>query len=332
MREERRRILEMLEAGKVSVDEAARLLESLGKGAMAEWMPERWVQAVTQAVDRVGARVRSPVEHRVEELTGDLVAEQGGVELDVEFATESLRVMSHALPGWRLVLAKDGLAGADGIGHYRVESGPGRLWIRREDAPRGPFGPLAAMGMRRITLYLPQDVAVRGRVRLSNGALRVTGLRVDGVHLETGNGRVALNAAGGRAVVEAGNGSVRVSGPLEQLHASSANGAVDVEDGGSQEASYRLRSYNGRVRALLRPQPGWSAKVEAESGVGPVHVRVPGMEVDSQRLGAGQRVRATVVGDPSPSRHLVLVAVTGNGRVDVDAIEPHMGAVTVEGA
>lgn len=332
MQEERRRILELLEAGKVSVDEAARLLESLGKGVIADLMPERWMQAFSQAVDRVGARVRSPVEHRVEELTGELAAERDGVELDIEFATESLRLMAHSLPGWRLVLAKDGLAGTDGIGHYRVQAGPGRLWIRREDLPRGPFGPFSLMGMRRVTLYLPQEVMVRGRVRMSNGSLRMSGLRADGVHLETGNGRVVLNAAGGRAVVEAGNGSVRVTGPLEGLEASSANGAVDVEDGGSQEASYRLRSYNGRVRALLRPTPGWSALVEAESGVGPVHVRVPGMDVDVQRLGAGQRVRGAVVGDPSPSRHVGLVALTGNGRVDVDAIEPHGGAVTVEGA
>ena len=159
-----------------------------------------------------------------------------------------------------------------GKGNITLRVAQGSVWsIDYDDARKGDAleverdGDTLRVRQRRggrldVRLTAPLELETID-LRAGAGRVEVEGARGH-IHLDSGNGAVALREAGGAATLKTGNGDVDVDGFDGELTAASGNGRVRVARLGGQAT---LRTANGRVE--VRDSNG---SVEAHSGNGDV--------------------------------------------------------------
>lgn len=257
------RIAELLESGKITADEARRLIEALEDAPPA-------AAAAGEAAG--GAAVQ--VKLRRAELTVRAVAgldaprlEGGAERVDLERAADGWR-LSDRTSGLEIggllgflrgaVLRKVALLVPEGA-RLSVRLGQGTLRTQgRLDALEGELG----QGTARIA------EAARVRFEVGQGTLVVE--RAEALDLEMGQGTVeaAARLAEGRHRVEAGMGSVRIDlleGSDVVVSARVGMGKVRLagEEGAGKKTAVEARVGSGRAR------------LELEAGMGDVEVKLP---------------------------------------------------------
>lgn len=260
------RIAELLESGKITAEEAQRLLEALE-------------EAVRPGPSGGDGAVELAVRLRRAELS--LVVREEASEPRLEAEVEGV-TLERAEGGWRLYDRSEGLDLGGLLGflrgallrqvalavppgtRVRLHLGQGTLRSQgRLGALEGELG----QGTARI------EEVVRVRFELGQGTLVVG--RAEALDLELGQGTIEASArlAEGRHRVEAGMGTVRV-GLLEgsdvRMRLESGLGSVRLIQGS------RVRDEGQRRRGALEATLGSGrARLDVESGLGTVEVRLP---------------------------------------------------------
>ena len=313
MTEERRRILDMLSEGKVTVEEAERLLEAL-QGARRETRKKSRINAPLSPIPGVEA---------LQDTLGGLGEEIGkGLE-------EGLAGLEESLSGWsesedrdrdeddKTSMRDDTFAVGDNPrlvvrgfnGRVRVRAGePGSIRVRaRLKKPRGIKYSATQEGDL-VTVEAKDQQSegfLHGFSRQSSGAnIEVVVPVTTGVDLATSNGPVELRGTENGGTVQTKNGPIRVENFKGDLKATTKNAPITVKTLSGSAELYSLnsrvsiedahgrfdaRTTNGTIKFQGSIEPRNSNKLETTNG----------------------NIRVALDADPS----LELTAATVNGRV-----------------
>ncbi len=297
MTEERRRILDMLSEGKVTVEDAERLLEALQGTHRVETRKKRRIDAPLSPIPGVEA-LQDSLEGLEESLSdGDNDARDGG-------GKTSMRDDAFAVgDNPRLVVRGFN-------GRIRVRAGePGSIRVRaRLKRPRGIKYSAVQEGDL-ITVEAKPDRQsagfLHGFSRQSSGAnIEVTVPVTTSVDLATSNGPVELRGTEGSGEVQTKNAPIRVEQFKGDLNAATKNGSITIK---TLSGSAELSTMNSRVS--IEDAHG---RFEVRTINGPIKFQ-GSMEPKSHNRLSTLNGNIKVALDAEPS--LALTAATTNGRV-----------------
>ena len=309
MTEERRKVLDMLSEGKVTVEEAERLLKALQDTHRVETRKKRRINAPISPIP--GVEALSPIP-------------------GVEALQDTLEGLEESLSGWsdsedsdrdedgKTSMRDDTFAVGDtprlvvrGFnGRIRVRAGePGSIRVRaRLKRPRGIKYSAVQEGDL-ITVEAKPDQQSEGFrhgfSRQSSGAnIEVTVPVTTSVDLATSNGPVELRGTEGSGEVQTKNAPIRVEQFKGDLNATTKNGSITVK---TLSGSAELSTMNSRVS--IEDAHG---RFEVRTINGPIKFQ-GSMEPKSHNRLATLNGNIKVALDADPS--LTLTAATSNGRV-----------------
>ena len=305
MTEERRRILDMLSAGKVTVEEAERLLEALQDTPRVETRKKRKRRRINAPI--------SPIPG-VEALQDTLE----GLEEGFEGLGESLSGWSESEDSDKTSMRDDTFAVGDNPrlvvrgfnGRIRVRAGePGSIRVRtRLKRPRGIKYSTVQEGDL-VTVEAKPDRQSEGFLhgfsRQSAGAnIEVTVPVTTSVELSNSNGPVELRGTEGSGEVQTKNAPIRVEQFKGDLNATTKNGSIAIK---TLSGSAELSTMNSRVSV----EDG-HGRFEVRTINGPIKFQ-GSMEPKSHNRLSTLNGNIKVALDAEPS--LTLKAATTNGRV-----------------
>ncbi len=305
MTEERRRILDMLSEGKVTVEEAERLLEAL-QGARrqtrkksrinAPLSPIPSVEALQDSLEDLGEEIGKGLEESLSEWS-----DSDNAARDEDDKT-SMRDDTFAVgDNPRLVVRGFN-------GRVRVRAGePGSIRVRaRLKKPRGiKYSAVQEGDLITVEAKDQQSEGfLHGFSRQSSGAnIEVVVPVTTGVDLATSNGPVELHGTENSGVIQTKNGPIRVENFKGDLNAATKNAPITVK---TLSGSAELSSANSRVS--IEDAHG---RIDARTTNGTIKFQ-GSIESGNSRLSTTNgNIKVALDDDPS----LVLTAATVNGRV-----------------
>ncbi len=300
MSDERRKILDMLSEGKITVDDAERLLKALDGGIYLEDRVQDAVEGGLETLERLGDTLADEVGHGVrkqvtvvvdkedEASTRDDAFEVGEKpRLEVRSFNGRVRVNAGE-PGSIRVRAK--LSNPNGVEYAAVQEGD---LVRVEAKPRrrsggflhGLFGqgsgasidvtvPVST-GVDLATSNRPVELRGTeegGTVKTSNARIQIERVRGD-LSAQTSNGRIAVETFEGSAELATTNGRVTIDGGQGRFDVETINGRIGFQGGFDPGGRNRLVTSNGRIEVALNAEP--SLKVEASTVNGRIDCQVP---------------------------------------------------------
>ena len=318
MTEERRRILDMLSAGKVTVEDAERLLEALQDSPHVETRkrhrrrrindpisPIPGVEALQDSLEGLGEEIEKGLEEGLagleESLSGWPESEDSDRDED---GKTSMRDDTFALgDNPRLVVRGFN-------GRIRVRAGePGSIRVRaRLKKPRGIKYRAVQEGDLVTVEAKPNRQSegfLQGFSRQSSGAnIEVVVPITTSVDLATSNGPVELQGTEGGGTVQTKNGPIRVENFKGALNATTKNAPITVK---TLSGSAELSSSNSRVS--IEDAHG---RFDARTTNGTIKFQGSIEPGNSNRLSTvNGNIKVALDSDPS----LELTAATVNGRI-----------------
>lgn len=306
MKEERKKILKMVEEGRLTVEEALFLIEELEK--KEKTMEDKKAELITelsttvkndgayggesQKEESTGHKFQSTVDKivdfvdaafkKIKDIDLDLnfgqsidithIFQQGGLNLtqvDIDLANGSVQVIPWDQEDVRVeCVAKV----------YRVEN---QEQARKKLLDEVLF---SMQGQKLIfsnqqkwmkvdaTIYIPRIEYEKVRIRLFNGAIAGENLKVNDLKAKTANGKVTFeNLVCKKLETETANGQISVlDSHIYELEAETLNGAIKA-DGSFHHAD--LQSFSGSVSCIVRNQA--CENIEATTATGAVEISVP---------------------------------------------------------
>ena len=285
MTEERRKVLDMLSEGKVTVEEAERLLEALqdthretrkGRGIDA---PIPGIETLQDTLEGLGDEIGKGLEEGLEEsLSGWSESEDSDRDEDGKTSMRDDTFAVGANP--RLVVRGFN-------GRIRVRAGePDSIRVRtRLKKPRGIKYSAVQEGDL-VTVEAKADRQsegfLHGLSRQSSGAnIEVTVPVTTSVDLATSNGPVELQGTEGGGTVQTKNGRIRVENFKGDLNATTKNAPITVKTfSGSAELSstnsrvsiedaygrFDARTTNGSIKFQGSIEPGTDNRLSTTNG------------------------------------------------------------------
>ena len=280
MSEERRRILDMLSEGKVTVEEAERLLEAL-QGTQRETRKGRGIGALQDTLEGLGEEIEKGLEKGLEGLEESLSGWSESEDSDRdEDGKTSMRDDTFAVgDNPRLVVRGFN-------GRIRVLAGePGSIRVRaRLKKPRGIKYSATQEGDL-VTVEAKDQQSegfLHGLSRQSSGAnIEVTVPVTTSVDLATSNGPAELQGTEGGGTVQTKNGRIRVENFKGNLNATTKNAPITVKTfSGSAELSstnsrvsvedaygrFDARTTNGSIKFQGSIEPGTDNRLSTTNG------------------------------------------------------------------
>ena len=304
MTDERRRVLDLLSEGKITVEEAERLLKAL-QGPHRETREGRGIGVLQDTLEGLGEEIEQGLKEGLsgleDSLSGWSESEDGDHDTD---SKTSMRDDAFA------VGANSRLVVRGFNGRIRVRTGePGSIRVRaRLKRPHG-VKYSAAQEDDLVTIEAKPDRQPEGFLhgfsRQSSGAsIEVTAPVTTSVELSNSNGPVELRGTEGSGEVQTKNAPIRVEQFKGDLNATTKNGSITVKTlSGSAELSTmnsRVSIENGRGRFEVRTINGpikFQGSIEPKS-----HNRLSTLNGN---------IKVALDAEPS----LTLTAATTNGRV-----------------
>jgi DUF4097 and DUF4098 domain-containing protein YvlB len=260
MKEERKRILKMVEEGKLSVDEALVLLEELEKaGQSIEQKQEQIAQEISSAYTFEEAKKEENIQGKVhttkdkifdfvdtalkkiKDLDLDLnfgksveishIFHQGDVylrDMDIDLANGSLKLLPWDQKDVRIECQAK---------VYRVENSD----QARENFLKDILFAIDGQKLRFMTqqkwmkvdavIYVPQAEYERARVRMFNGSISGEELTINDLRMKTANGKIDLVGINGKkAEIETANGHITLkTSTIDDLEVETINGAIKLD-------------------------------------------------------------------------------------------------------
>lgn len=334
MSEEQRLILEMLSQGKISVEEAQRLLETVGRsqeeapefrhrGQEPRSIMEDIVETIRTGLSNInfsfGDSGRIVLEER---HSGKFSSEAAELELDVRNGT--IRIESWDKDEFCLDVIKKIRAGTREqaealISRYRFADFDGTKLRAGDQECRG-LGSRVNVSLR---LILPRNHVYRGRADSKNGSVEVGGIDISGLEIHTMNGSVRLSKVSGNSVVaRTVNGSLRIEGGLSQVDAKTTNGSITLINI-AEDSDVNLETVNGRILVQLPIRDDIGVGLSARTTAGSVRMEHPNLDIkiDSRRVTGGRSVEAKSDNWSQAPHRIALQLRSVNGSITVRELE-----------
>lgn len=121
-------------------------------------------------------------------------------------------------------------------------------------------------------IYIPERLYEKVHVKLFNGSIKGDGLKADVLELKTANGKLDIvNCEGTKAEVETGNGAISITDTtIKDLEVESINGKINVD---GSFVKLDVQSLGGTIFATVKNQDADTVRVE--SATGSVYLKVP---------------------------------------------------------
>lgn len=301
MLDERKRILKMVEEGKLTVDEALLLLGELEKtGKTVEEKKEEIFQELSSNVKFEEAKKEDPINqtiHSVKDKIIDFVdtvyKKVKDVDLDFNFG-QSVEI-AHIFQQSDVYLKDVDIDIANGSvkivpweqKDVRIECHAKVYRVDTPDEARMSFlkdvtFSISGQKLRFVTqqkwmkieavIHIPQTDYDQIKIRMFNGSIESQQLKVESYKAKTANGKIILSDVKSKyAEAETSNGQIKVQkGMIDQLEAETLNGAITV-DGDYRKVE--LQSFNGDVFCALTSDK--SEFLEAKAAAGSIEIHVP---------------------------------------------------------
>jgi DUF4097 and DUF4098 domain-containing protein YvlB len=294
MKEEKKRILKMVEEGKVTVDEAVTLLDEL---EMAQQTMEQKqadiVNELSTAVNFEETKKEDPFQakyqstkvkifdfvdsalKKIKDFDFDLnfgqsveishIFHQGDAnlnEIDIDVANGSVKIAAWEQPDVRIECQAK---------VFRVENSD----QARQSFLRDTIFSIENQKLRFVTqqkwmkvestIYIPKTQYDRMRIRIFNGAVTGEELNVEELRVKTANGKIKLNGVRGKkAEVETANGKIKIISSLfDDLEAETINGTIKL-DGDFKRVE--TQSFNGNISYNITGNRAELIQVKATTG------------------------------------------------------------------
>ncbi len=331
---ERRRILDMLSEGKITVDDAERLLKALNGSSYLEDRVQDAIEGGVESVGRLGETLADEIGHGVRKQVTVVLDEEDQAStrddtfevgdsprLEVRSFNGPVRV-SAGEPGSIRVRAN--LRDPQAVKYSAVQQGD---TIRVEALPRGRSGGFLSglFGQHwgpdlEVTVPVATSVdlatsngpielrgtAAAGTVKTSNSRIQVEKFKGD-LKAQTSNGRITIEALEGSAELTTVNGRVSIDGGHGQFDVTTSNGRIGFQGSMEPGGRNRLVTSNGRIEVVLDAEP--SLKVEASTVNGRARCELPGFLASAD---TGRKLGG-MVGEGEAE----LVAKTVNGGITI---------------
>lgn len=334
MSEEQRIILDMLSQGKITVEEAQKLLENLSQ--------EEAPQPEQQRARR--EEPRSIVESIVDTLRsgfsgfnfgfseGKIVLEEqhtgrfGGnkVELDLDVRNGSIRVSPSEDQYFRLEIIKRVSAGTreraeEMLSGYKFAEYHSQR-LQAGDRECRNLGGRVSVSLR---LWLPRGHVYSGRILSKNGTLEVNALDIDDLYLNTVNGALRVGKVnGGRLSGGTVNGSISIEGSLAEVEIKTTNGSINLL-GMAEDSKISVKTVNGRISVQLPAREDIGYSVDARATSGRVQLEHDQLKsgFSSERVGAGRRIEGATDNWGRSSHRIGLYLRSVNGSISISELE-----------
>jgi DUF4097 and DUF4098 domain-containing protein YvlB len=271
MKEERKRILKMVEEGKLTVDEALTLLDGIQK---AEKKPEEIAGELSTAVKFEEAKKEDPFQakfqstkEKVFDFVDSALKKIKDLDLDFNFghSVEISHIFQHSdvyIKDMDIDLANGSIRLASwDQKDVRIECQAKVYRVENQEQARQNFlkditFAIEGEKLRFITqqkwmkveavIYVPKEDYERIRVRMFNGPISGEELNVSDIRVKTANGKINLDRLHGkRAEVETANGQIIIKNSVvDDLEVETLNGAIKL-DGDFRKIE--TQTFNGNI-------------------------------------------------------------------------------------
>lgn len=301
MQDERKRILKMVEEGKLTVDEALLLLGELDKtGKTVEEKKEEIIQELSSNVKFEEAKKEDPfnqtfhsVKDKIIDFVDTVYKKIKDVDLDFNFG-QSVDI-AHIFQQSDVYLKDVDIDIANGSvkvipweqNDVRIECHAKVYRVDTQEEARMNFlkdvtFSISGQKLRFATqqkwmkleavIYIPQTDYDYMKIRLFNGAIEGHQLRVGSYKAKTANGKIILGDIQSKyAEIETSNGQINIQkSMIEQLEAETLNGAITVD---GDYRKIELQSFNGDVFCAIAGDR--CEFLEAKAATGGIELHVP---------------------------------------------------------
>lgn len=337
MSEEQRIILDMLREGKITVDEAQRLLEALRDGQAGQ--PGRQEPRLGRGeprsiVGEIVETIRSGLSNfsfsfgdtgRIvleESHSGQFSTDRPRLELDVR--NGSIGIDAWDEEEFRLEIVKKVIAGTREqaeamVSGMRFADFDGHT-LRAGDQESRNLGNRVSVSLR---LLLPRARVYSGLAHSKNGSLDIGGIDMDEFDARTMSGSVRFSKTSGQAItVRTINGSLRLDGGLGRVDAKTTNGSITLVNI-AEDSNMRLETVNGRIVVQLPMRDDIGIAVRARTTSGSVRLNHPGLETryEERRMTGGRSVEAGTLNWQNAGHRIELNLRSVNGSIQINPLE-----------
>ena len=322
---DRRKVLDLLAEGKISADEAERLLKVLDRqrpeGPDIASMVDEGVNMVTNAVERLSVDVEDAFEGSIAELDSRKFTVQAVPRIEVNNFSGRVEIRGGGAEGEVQVDAD--LPHPDRVRYTVRQDGD---TIRVEARPAGRrslFGWLPFNKGAHISLSIPsraeldvnnssgrvsvRNVAGSGSFRTSNGRIVAEDLSGD-FNLTTSNSRIEARNTSGKYEMTTSNGRIIAVGAAGEYKIETSNGQIRFGGEFHNGSENSLTTSNGAITVTLGVDP--DIRLSAATSNGTIRCLQPLSAIDTQ---SRRRIEATM-GEGQSSLRLR----TSNGSITVD--------------
>ena len=322
---ERRKILDMLADGKISAEEAERLLDALGRQRADELdvasLVDDGVNMVTNTVERLTVDIEDAIDCSDSEFDSRKFTVVGEPRIEVDNHCGRVEVRGGSADGEVRVDAE--LLHPDRVEYTARQEGDTIKVEARPSGRRSFFGWLPFNRGARITVSSPRRadlevnssngrVSVRnvegsGSIRTSNG--RIVAEDLSGAFgLTTSNSRIESKRLSGQYDMTTSNGRVVVAGGTGEYSIETSNGRIRFEGELEPGSGSSFKTSNGSIVASLGTEP--DVRLDAATSNGSIRClrQLDSVDTDSKR-----RVEGTIGGGRASLR-----LRTSNGSITID--------------
>jgi DUF4097 and DUF4098 domain-containing protein YvlB len=301
MNEERKRILKMVEEGKIKADEALALLDELEKAQQTmEQKQEQIVHELSTAVNFEEAKKEDNAQGKFQstkdkifDFVDSAFKKIKDLDLDLNFG-QSIEI-SHIFHHGDVNLKDMDIDVANGSlriaawdqNDVRVECQAKVYRVDTQEQARQNFlkdvmFAVEGQKLRFMTqqkwmkvdavVYVPKSLYERVRVRMFNGSISGEELNVEDFRVKTANGKINLDRVNGkRAEIETANGHIKLtSSIIDDLEVETINGAIML-DGNFRKME--TQTFNGNVSYNLSGSR--CELISAKATTGSIDIFVP---------------------------------------------------------
>jgi hypothetical protein len=325
----------MLSEGKITVEEAQRLLETIGKSPdPAEQDPGRHRDSEpTSIMDNIVDTIRTGLSNlnfsfgdtnRIvleERHSGRFTGER--VELELTASNGSIRVDTWDEKEFRLDVIKKIRAGT----REQAEAIVSGLRFADFDGQRLRAGDQECKGLGgkvyvSLRLWLPRNCIYLGKVTSKNGSIEITGIDMNGFDVRTVNGSVKLSQVTGDQVdAKAVNGSLRLEGGFNGIEAKTTNGSITLVNIAT-DSEGRLATVNGRIKVQLPIRPDLGIAVDARTTSGSVRLNHELLETRFEERRVGRRsLEASTANWKEAGHKIELHLRSVNGSIQIEELK-----------
>lgn len=328
MREARVRVLQMVEEGTISPDEALKLLAALEgaepaadggaavqgqaavpTGASEEREREEELGPPSQSLFESPAEGKRPVAYEVKDLVKMSLGALGlgggqrysfNREQEGRFVGDDVSVILHNTNGrieiwpssdndWHLHLAVKVRANSEAEAQREAE----KLLLIDASGDKLHVQVKRVFGQNisvRMGLYLPSIRYAELRASTINGSVKVDGAVADHVKINTVNGRVeAINLQAQQLQGATTNGSLTIGGSVGHGDLKATNGSITLGVLPLTEGELNLQTVSGSISIIVADREDLGYHFDLTSTSGSIKARIPNLLVQKEFRGVGRR-------------------------------------------